>query len=277
MRVMLWCDMEGVAGISVWEQVNGGAALYEEGRRLYTAEVNAAVRGCKRAGATEIVVIDGHGAGGPWSFKSLIPEQLESGAEYVLGYSWAHYIAPLEAGCDAVLFVGAHAMAGTPDGVMSHTVSSQAWYNAHINHTLVGESGIVAAICGDFDCPCIFVSGDDATCREVVALVGEEVVSAPVKVGLGRYSARHLPASDACAMIEGRVYGALTRREWPQPLKFSPPVRFTVELASPDRAAEFANRPGVEITGPRQVVSTGQNFWQAWSQFWPNSAGHPLL
>ena len=48
---MLWCDMEGIAGISVWEQVNGGAALYEEGRRLYTAEVNAAVRGCKRAGA----------------------------------------------------------------------------------------------------------------------------------------------------------------------------------------------------------------------------------
>ena len=48
MKVMLWCDMEGVAGISVWEQVNGGAALYEEGRRLYTAEVNAAVRGCKR-------------------------------------------------------------------------------------------------------------------------------------------------------------------------------------------------------------------------------------
>ncbi len=30
MRVMLWCDMEGIAGISVWEQVNGGAALYEE-------------------------------------------------------------------------------------------------------------------------------------------------------------------------------------------------------------------------------------------------------
>ena len=46
MQVMLFCDMEGIAGISVWEQVNGGAPLYEEGRRLYTAEVNAAVRGC---------------------------------------------------------------------------------------------------------------------------------------------------------------------------------------------------------------------------------------
>jgi len=274
---MIWCDMEGVAGISVWEQVNGGAALYEEGRRLYTAEINAAVRGCKRAGATEIVVVDGHGAGGPWSFKSLIPEQLESGAEYVLGYSWARYITPLQAGCDASLFVGAHAMAGTPDGILCHTVSSQAWYNAHINDTLVGESGILAALCGDFDCPCVFVSGDAATCAEVRALVGEQVVEAPVKVGLGRFAARHLPAVDACALIEGRVYGALTRREWPQPLKFPPPVRFTIELSSPDRAAEFQNRQGVEIVNPRRVVSRAGTFWEAWSQIWQDSSQHPLL
>jgi D-amino peptidase len=264
---MIWCDMEGIAGISVWEQVNGGAPLYEEGRRLYTAEVNAAVRGCKRAGATEIVVIDGHGAGGGWNFKSLIPERLESGAEYVLGYSWARYIEPLKAGCDAALFVGAHAMAGTEDGVMSHTVSSQAWYNARINDTLVGESGIVAAICGDFDCPAVFVSGDTATCREVRALLGDEVVEAPVKVGLGRYSARHMSPSDACSLIEGKVYGALTMKRWPKPLKFPPPVSFSVQLATPDRAREFQGRD-VEITGPRDVVARGDSFWQAWDRFW---------
>ncbi len=269
MRVMLWCDMEGVAGISVWEQVNGGAALYEEGRRLYTGEVNAAVRGCKRAGATEIVVIDGHGAGGPWGFKSLIPEQLESGAEYVLGYSWARYIKPLQEGCDAALFVGAHAMAGTPDGVMCHTVSSQAWYNARINQTLVGESGIVAALCGDFNVPCIFVSGDEATCREVTELIGPQVVTAPVKVGLGRYSARHMPAVDACALIEGRVYSALARHDWPKPLKFTAPVSFEVELATPDRANDFMGKTGVEVVNPRLVASRAESFWQAWDQFWP--------
>ncbi len=270
MRVMLWCDMEGIAGISVWEQVNGGASRYAEGQRLYTAEVNAAVRGCKRAGATEIVVVDGHGAGGAWSFKSLLPDQLESGAEYVLGYPWARYVAPLEAGCDAALFVGAHAMAGTADGILSHTVSSQGWYNARINDTVVGESGIVAAICGDFGTPCIFASGDLATCQEVQALLGDQIVTASVKTGLGRYSARHLPTTDACALIEGRVYGALTRRDWPSPLRFPGPVTFTVELATPDRASEFKNRPGVEIVGSRVVVSRAETFWQAWDQFWPN-------
>jgi D-amino peptidase len=269
MRVMLWCDMEGVAGISVWEQVNGGAALYEEGRRLYTNEINAAVRGCKRAGATEIVVVDGHGAGGPWSFKSLIPELLESGAEYVLGYPWARYVKPLEMGCDAALFVGAHAMAGTPDGILCHTVSSQAWYNARINDTLVGESGIIAAICGDFGVPCVFVSGDTATCQEVRDLLGPQVVQAAVKVGLGRYTARHLPAVDACALIEGRVYSAVAGRNWPAPLKFTAPVTFAVELATPDRANDFQGRVGVSVENPRRVVSRADSFWQAWDQFWP--------
>ena len=47
MRVHVISDMEGVAGIVKWQQVGGGEALYEEGRRLYTGEINAAVRGAK--------------------------------------------------------------------------------------------------------------------------------------------------------------------------------------------------------------------------------------
>ena len=64
MRVLIMSDMEGVSGIVVWEQVNGGAPMYEEGRKLYTEEINAAVRGARAGGATEIVVVDCHGAGG---------------------------------------------------------------------------------------------------------------------------------------------------------------------------------------------------------------------
>jgi D-amino peptidase len=268
MRVVIFCDMEGVAGISVWEQVTGGSPLYDEGRRLYTAEVNAAVRGCKRAGASEIVVIDGHGAGGAWSFKSLIPEQLESGAQYVQGHTWLRYLRPLEEGCDASLLVGAHAMAGTADGVLSHTVSGPAWYEARINGTPIGEPGMMAAMCGDFDCPCVFISGDLAACEELKALVGESVVEAQVKVGLGRYAARHLPSVDACALIEGRVYGALARRDWPAPLKLPTPVTLSVQFFSPDRVNEFLGRPGVVRAGPRTLEVRAATFRDVWDQFW---------
>lgn len=268
MRVMIFGDMEGVACIENWEQVNGGAPLYEEGRVLFTEEMNAAVRGAKRAGATEIIGIDCHGAGGGWSFRSLMPERLDENAEWVRGHPWARYIEPLQTGIDAVLFVGAHARAGTLNGVLSHTVSSEAWYNASINGSLVGESGILAAVCGVWDVPAVFVAGDTATCEEVTDLLGPKVVTAPVKVGLSRFSARSLSPAASCRLIEERVHLALTRRDWPHPYRVSPPVEFRVELATVDRANSFYGRSGVEVIGPRTVVSRAENFWQCWDQFW---------
>jgi D-amino peptidase len=267
MRIMIWADMEGVCGIQTWAQVGEPlGAAYDEGRRLYTAEINAAVRGAQQAGAQDIVVVDGHGGG--YRFASLIPDQLETGARYVNGFSWARFVEPLEQGCDAVIFVGAHAMAGTPDGVLCHTVSSESWYNAAINGTLVGESGIVAAICGSFGVPAVFVAGDEATCREVLALVGEECMAVPVKRGLGRYAALNLAAREAWARIEQGVQRALSERHWPRPLTFTPPVTFRVELAAPDHARQYLGRTGVRVTGPRTVEASGENFWQAWDAFW---------
>ena len=81
MRVFIISDMEGVAGITKWEQVSGGEALYEEGRKLYTEEINAAVRGAYSGGADEVVVMDCHGAGKGWTFNSLVPGLLDPRCE----------------------------------------------------------------------------------------------------------------------------------------------------------------------------------------------------
>ena len=125
MRVHVISDMEGVGGIVKGQQVRADAAMFEEGRKLYTGEINAAVRGAKAAGATEIVVMDCHGAGEGYTFNSLIPEDLDPACEYVVQEEWTGYTGFLEEGCDAALFVGMHAMAGTRDGVLNHTVSGQ--------------------------------------------------------------------------------------------------------------------------------------------------------
>lgn len=269
MRIQMWCDMEGVAGITHWEQVNGGAPQYEEGRRLYTQEINAAVRGAKRAGATEIVVIDGHGAGGGWTFNSWIKDQLEPGAEYITGYRWGSYIEGFKDGCDALMLPGAHAMAGTPDGVLCHTISSTNWVNAYVNGVAVGESGLVAAIGGTFDVPVVFVSGDEATCLEVEALLGAGVTQAQVKKGLGRFAARSLAPSDACALIEQKTYESLkNKKAWPKPYKTPMPAEIRVELHSVDQSPQYIGKVGVEIVDPRTVVSRGETFWQAWDQLW---------
>src|SRR6476661_3948743 len=192
MRVHVISDMEGVAGIVKWQQTTGGEKPYDEGRVLYTEEINAAVRGAKDAGATEIVVMDCHGAGGAYDFNSLVPDLLDPACEYVVQQEWTEYTSFIEAGCDAALFVGMHAMAGTPDGVLSHTVSGQAWQSLSFNGTLVGETGINAALCGNWGCPVLLVTGDRATCREATALLGDALTTIEVKAGIGRYSARSL-------------------------------------------------------------------------------------
>lgn len=112
MRVHIVGDMEGVGGIVHPDQTNAGAAQYEEGRRLYTEEVNAAVRGAKAAGATEVVVVDCRGAGDGYSFDSLVHELLEPDCEYVVRREWTEYTEFLESGVAAALFVGVALVTG---------------------------------------------------------------------------------------------------------------------------------------------------------------------
>src|SRR5215475_8915737 len=210
MRVHVISDMEGVAGIVKWQQVAGGEKLYEEGRVLYTEEINAAVRGAKDAGATEIVVMDNHGAGGEYSFNSLVPDLLDPDCEYVVQQEWTEYVGFLESGCDAALLVGMHAMAGTPDGVLSHTVSGQAWQSLRFNGRLVGETGINAALCGHWGVPVVLVTGDRAVCLEAKELLGQGLTTVEVKEGLGRYSARMKTPHEARGLIEEAAKKALS-------------------------------------------------------------------
>ena len=268
MRVFIVSDMEGVAGIVRWQQVTGGHAMYEEGRRLYTAEINAAVRGARAGGATEIVVMDCHGAGEGWTFNSLLPEALDPGCEYVVQSEWTEYTAYLESGVDAALFVGMHAMAGTADGVLSHTVSSSNWWRLRFNGVEVGETGINAALCGTWGCPVLLVTGDEATCREGRALLGGSLVTVAVKQGLGRFSARQLPAARACELIEAGARDALRDLRAVAPYSPGSPCEIRVDYNTSDHVERYRHRAGVEIVEPRQIVSTADDWWTAWRRFY---------
>ena len=267
MRVHVISDIEGVAGIVKWGQTGGDTKLFHEARVLYTEEINAAVRGARSAGATEVVVMDCHGAGGDYTFNSLVPDLLDPGCEYVVQSEWTEYTAFLEAGCDAALFVGMHAMAGTADGVLSHTVSGQAWQNLRFNGTLVGETGINAALCGQWGVPVLLVTGDRAVCAEAKALLGEGLTTVEVKEGLGRFSARMTTPLAARELIEAGAKAGLSDLKAVAPYDPGRPCEIAIEFTSPDRLREYANRKGVEVTGPRSIVVRGDDWWSAWSDF----------
>jgi len=268
MRVHIMSDIEGVAGIVKWAQTGGDQTLYHEARKLYTEEINAAVRGAKKAGAKEIVVMDCHGAGGDYTFNSLLPDQLDADCEFVVQNEWTEYTELLASGCDAALFVGMHAMAGTPDGVLSHTVSSQAWQSLKFNGTLVGETGINAALCGHWGCPVLLVTGDRAVCREATELLGSGLTTVEVKVGLGRFSARMKTPLKARELIEEGAKKAL--KDLTAVASFNPgnPCEIEITFTSPDRLVEYANRRGVEQVDPLTLTSKADDWWTAWSQFY---------
>src|SRR6266480_3585454 len=252
--------MEGVAGIVKWQQTTGGERPYDEGRVLYTEEINAAARGAKDAGATEIVVMDCHGAGGAYDFNSLVPDLLDPDCEYVVQQEWTEYTSFLESGCDAALFVGMHAMAGTADGVLSHTVSGQAWQSLRFNGTLVGETGINAALCGHWGAPVVLVTGDRAVCREGRELLGDGLTTVEVKEGLGRFSARSKTPREARALIEEGAKRALQDLKAVRPYDPGRPCEIEVEFTAPDELERFRHRRTVEVTSPRTIVARGDDW-----------------
>jgi D-amino peptidase len=267
-RVFVISDMEGVAGVTKWDETDGGEPLHAERSRLYTEEINAAVRGAFTGGATEVVVMDCHGAGKGWTFNSLIPELLDPRCEFVVQREWTEYTEFLEEGCDAALFVGMHAMAGTPDGVMNHTVSGTGWRNLTFNGRLVGETGINAALCGTWGCPVLLVTGDEATCREARELLGDGLTTVAVKRGLGRFSARHKTPARAREMIEQGAVQALSNLSAVAPYDPGKPCQVRVELATSEEVERYRHDPVVEVIDGRTIASSAEDWWTAWRQFY---------
>jgi D-amino peptidase len=266
-RVHVISDMEGVAGIVKREQTTGGESLYDEGRKLYTQEINAAVRGAKAAGATEIVVMDCHGASGPYKFNSLVAEDLDPGCEYVIQEHWTGYTAFLEEGCDAALFIGMHARAGTPLGVLNHTVSGSEWRTLTFNGVEVGEIGINAALCGTWACPVVLVTGDRATCDEGRELLGDGLTTVSVKEGTGRFGARNVAPRRARELIEEGARKALGNLGAVPPYDPGRPCEIRVVFHHTDGGDSVRWKPAVEVVGPREVVCRGDDWWSAWQQF----------
>src|SRR5205807_8012591 len=81
----------------------------------------------------------------------------------------------MERGFAAVAFVGQHARANSPGGVMAHSYSSLGIQNMLMNGKPVGEIETRAALAGWFNTPVIFLSGDHPAAdqlREIVSGAG---------------------------------------------------------------------------------------------------------
>lgn len=189
MRVYMMTDQEGAAGVISHADYGGpDSRYYQVARELVTAEVNAAIEGCLEAGATDILVVDGHGSG-TIDIRLLHPAaRLLAGRP--LGYPF---------GCsgefDVAMNISQHAKSNTDGGHLSHT-GSFAVEELTINGVSVGELGKNMLFAAYFGVPTVTVTGDLAVCEEAKALV-PGIETAAVKEGLKRGSASGLTLEEA--------------------------------------------------------------------------------
>ena len=241
MDVFVMVDMEGISGVVRRGHVSEGDALYPEGRRFMTWDMNACVEGCLAGGADRVVVRDAHGGGGP----HVVWEELDPRAEYVIGEGGPQRMTEIDA-FDAVILLGYHAMAGTPEAVLEHTMSSANWQNFWLNGRRTGEIGIDAAIAGEHGVPTIMVSGDDKACAEAEEFI-PGVVTACVKYGLAVEGARLLSSQTAHELIARKATEAVQQVGHIEPVRVAPPVTARLERVSRGRLPVHGEKPYVKI------------------------------
>jgi D-amino peptidase len=233
MRVFISADIEGITGLVSWSQCsrpNGDTYDFDFARRMMAHDVNAAIRGARAAGATEVVVKDSHG-----NSKNLLIDLLEPGTHLVSGHGSGRdgMMEGINDSFDACLLVGYHAMAGTAGGIMEHTITGgvhRMWVNGHA----CGEIGLSAGVAGRYKVPLVFVSSDLAGCEEAKKLI-QGVGTAVTKHGYGRYMGRLLHPSETAPLIEEGARKALS--EMPtKPFVWDEPTTVRVEFNRSEEA-----------------------------------------
>jgi D-amino peptidase len=255
-RVFVITDAEGVAGVCRQEQTD---PKNPEMRELLTGEINAAVEGLLDGGASEVWVWDGHDGS-----ETLSTLTIDQRARLITGSTGSTML--MERGFAAVVFVGQHARANSPGGVMAHSYSSLGIQNILMNGKPVGEVETRAALAGWFNTPVILLTGDQAAAEQMRAIV-PNAETAVVKEGLDNYSCISLSAKAARDLIRERAKAAMAETERIKPYRLSGPVTFQIEYTSRHALPQEAGaRPGAEVVDARTIRFSGKDFLEAWKR-----------
>jgi D-amino peptidase len=243
MKILIAADMEGISGVTNWNQVSQEHSEYARFCRIMTEDVNAAIRGSFEGGAKEVVVTDGHGNG-----SNILIEELDTRARLNAGIASPYaMVQGIDSGdFDGVLFVGYHARSGSPEGVLAHTWSSSKVANVWLNEILMGEYGLNAALCGFFDTPVLMITGDQTACFQAVELLGN-LEAVEVKKATSFASAECLLPSTAQKLIQdaaARSIQQLKTGNAPMPYKVTEPVLCEIEFRLVQMADRASHLPG---------------------------------
>lgn len=249
LKVFISVDMEGITGVVNVDDASRGGKDYDYFRQTMTREANAAIEGALAAGATEIIVRDSHG-----SALNLLPEMLNRNSKLLRDWSEGpmYMMEGIDESFDAAVYVGYHARAGTPNGVLDHTSSGNVT-DVSINGISMPETGYNALMAGYYDVPVVFVAGDKAVCDQAKELLGD-VETVAVKEGIGA-AALNLHPEVAREQIRAGVERALRNLDDYSPYKLDAPYTLVLTLKTEQNIYRGAALyPGAQRTGDWELT-----------------------
>ena len=265
MKTYISCDLDGVCGVVDRDQLfDSASADYRHACRLLTAEVNAAVEGALEAGATEVVVNDGH-----YLMRNLVLDELHPRARAIVGrFKPGFMVEGLDDTFGVALFIGYHAAVGVADGTLNHTYHA---LELRLNDLVCSEGTLNAAVAGHYGVPVGLVTGDVAAVDSLRAQLGPRLRGVAVKQGITRLAARHLmsvqEARNAIRSEATNVVRSAIEGNAPPPLKLDVPVRMRLAFKETLYADASALLPGAERLDGRTLQWTCADIREAYRLF----------
>jgi len=257
-KVFISADMEGISGIVHSDQTSAGGSEYGRARKLMTDEVNAAIDGALMGGATEIIVNDSHG-----SMRNLILEELHPPARLISNFfKPMGMMQGLDQSFNAVFFIGYHAKAGSPVGVLAHT-GSGAVADLKINGVSVGEAGMNIHAAGALGVPVVLITGDQVAVAQAKELV-DNIEGVVVKQAIGTQAAELVHPEQSHKMIREAARNVVQRLSEFKPYRLPPPYRFEITFSNTSLADIAEQIPTVARQGPRTVEYMTQDYLQGY-------------
>lgn len=200
MKVYISADMEGITGVTHWDEVDQYKSSYPKFQKQMSLEVAAACSGAKKGGATEIWVKDAHDSG-----RNILPEYLPDGVKLIRGWSGHPYsmVQELDSSFDALMMIGYHSCAGQGGNPLAHTMSSSKVESIYLNDMQTSEFLLHAYVAGKHKVPVAFLSGDVGICEEVLKL-NPEISTHATMIGIGN-STISIHPKESVEQIESKV------------------------------------------------------------------------
>ena len=252
MKVYISVDIEGVTGVTAWDETELNHPDHKAAALQMTREAVAACEGAIAAGADEIIVKDAHDTARNMDIHAF-PEQVK------LCRGWTNtpesMVAGIDETFDAAIFIGYHSGAGFDGNPLSHTMNQQNNY-VKINGRQAAEFDMNAYVAAYYGVPVVFLSGDEELCAHAKELI-PELETVGVKSGEGNMTTNIHPAK-ACALIKDGVQKGLAKLN---ACKLESPESFELEINFKDcvQAHRGSYYPGAEKINPTTVRFVGKD------------------